>query len=288
MIQNLFHTLRNFTVFGGGVKPDHRAKILHMQPDFISGVHNYCDRWCERCPLTQRCTVYQAESSLTEEARDPNNPQFWAQMTLQFGKAIETLRQFAAERGILLDKVSDTTEFKQMLAQNLLAHATESDTMTEILYKKLEEEAQHYRRRSSAWMQHNRAYFLARQQELIQQLSMNIIIDESELRAFADAMEVIQWYEMFIGAKIHRALSGLDWQELDTDLDPIQNDANGSAKIALLAIERSLAAWEVVRQFFPEKTDELLDIFVLLSRLQRDVQTIFPNAKQFMRPGFDA
>ncbi|MDY6953748.1 MAG: hypothetical protein SWE60_19750 [Thermodesulfobacteriota bacterium] len=28
-----------------------RAK--HEQ--FISGIHNYCDRWCERCPLTSRC-----------------------------------------------------------------------------------------------------------------------------------------------------------------------------------------------------------------------------------------
>ena len=26
--------------------------------DYISEVHNYCDHWCERCPLTHRCAIY--------------------------------------------------------------------------------------------------------------------------------------------------------------------------------------------------------------------------------------
>ena len=26
--------------------------------NFIPGIFNYCDRWCERCPLTARCSVY--------------------------------------------------------------------------------------------------------------------------------------------------------------------------------------------------------------------------------------
>ena len=27
---------------------------LTDNPDFIEGIYNYCDRWCERCPLTAR------------------------------------------------------------------------------------------------------------------------------------------------------------------------------------------------------------------------------------------
>jgi len=30
---------------------------------FISGIHNYCDRWCERCHFTERCEVYAAEEA---------------------------------------------------------------------------------------------------------------------------------------------------------------------------------------------------------------------------------
>ena len=36
-------------------------KELAGDPQFISGVYNYCDRWCERCPLTSRCFVYATE-----------------------------------------------------------------------------------------------------------------------------------------------------------------------------------------------------------------------------------
>ena len=32
-----------------------RIKKLAQNPDFISGIYNYCDRWCERCAFTSRC-----------------------------------------------------------------------------------------------------------------------------------------------------------------------------------------------------------------------------------------
>ena len=31
---------------------------------FITGIYNYCDYWCARCPLTQRCRNYIEESDL--------------------------------------------------------------------------------------------------------------------------------------------------------------------------------------------------------------------------------
>lgn len=36
----------------------------------LEGVHNYCNRWCERCPLTARCTVYVNAHPDSPEARD--------------------------------------------------------------------------------------------------------------------------------------------------------------------------------------------------------------------------
>jgi hypothetical protein len=46
---------------------------------FIDGVFNYCDRWCERCPLTARCRLFASEKELREEmARtDEENAEFW-------------------------------------------------------------------------------------------------------------------------------------------------------------------------------------------------------------------
>ena len=30
-------------------------KGMAKNPDFIPGIYNYCDRWCERCAFTARC-----------------------------------------------------------------------------------------------------------------------------------------------------------------------------------------------------------------------------------------
>src|SRR5262245_58416083 len=36
---------------------------LAKDPNFISGIYNYCDRWCERCAFTSRCFLYATEKS---------------------------------------------------------------------------------------------------------------------------------------------------------------------------------------------------------------------------------
>ena len=36
---------------------------------FISGIYNYCDRWCERCRMTQRCFLYYQDSRREAEHR---------------------------------------------------------------------------------------------------------------------------------------------------------------------------------------------------------------------------
>ncbi|MDY6990017.1 MAG: hypothetical protein SWQ30_18400 [Thermodesulfobacteriota bacterium] len=34
-----------------------KKELLKLAEDnrFISGIYNYCDRWCERCACTSRC-----------------------------------------------------------------------------------------------------------------------------------------------------------------------------------------------------------------------------------------
>ncbi len=31
---------------------------------FIPGIHNYCDRWCERCPFSSRCRAFAIEMTI--------------------------------------------------------------------------------------------------------------------------------------------------------------------------------------------------------------------------------
>jgi hypothetical protein len=61
----------------------------------------------------------------------------------------------------------------------------------------------------------------------------------------------------------------------------------GSAKVALLGIDRSIAAWAILRQGFPDQSDQLLEILVKLDRLRRTGEIKFPEARSFLRPGLD-
>jgi hypothetical protein len=76
-------------------------------------------------------------------------------------------------------------------------------------------------------------------------------------------------------------------EETPQSLNGFPKDSDGSAKIALIAIDRSIAAWGQMRQHLPQREDNILDILVHLDRLRRKTETVFPNAKAFVRPGFD-
>src|SRR5258708_27706280 len=89
----------------------------------------------------------------------------------------------------------------------------------------------------------------------------------------SDAIEVIRWYQFFIPSKIFRALMSFEHQVSAGALVPgarreaatpvademfveiSGNHADGSAKIALIAIDRSLNAWHILQRSLPGKTD---------------------------------
>jgi hypothetical protein len=108
------------------------------------------------------------------------------------------------------------------------------------------------------------------------------VTKEAEL--INDCFEVIQWYMFFIPSKVFRAISGKK-QDNEVWDDPVQSDYNGSAKISLLAIEKSLLSFQYLLPYYNE--DEVLDKLAMLSELKRKLLEEFPQAMDFVRPGFD-
>jgi hypothetical protein len=103
-----------------------------------------------------------------------------------------------------------------------------------------------------------------------------------------EAFEVAAHDCLFIGVKLHRALDGKDRHGTEDggDDDAVQNDWNGSAKIALIAIVRSAEAWSVLASATDEDTPAVLAAH--LKDLRTEVERTFPDAWRFRRPGFDA
>src|ERR1043165_3814334 len=113
----------------------HKEELLALakNPDFISGIYNYCDRWCERCPLTSRCLLYateQADGDLSDpEVHDINNEKFWKKLRSIFESTAEMLREWAEEAGVDLESVDlaqateEARQERQRVSQHELAQA---------------------------------------------------------------------------------------------------------------------------------------------------------------------
>jgi hypothetical protein len=97
-----------------------------------------------------------------------------------------------------------------------------------------------------------------------------------------DAATIVARYCFFISGKVCRALINVAGPCGGDSLD-----ANGSAKAALVALERSHGAWLALSaaKLVPRATAEALLSDVVWLRLE--IERVFPHARSFVRPGFD-
>jgi hypothetical protein len=100
-----------------------------------------------------------------------------------------------------------------------------------------------------------------------------------------DPRSVISWFHLLIHVKAMRALRGL------AEADPADKswpaDHDGSAKVALIGIDRSQTAWLDLVDEGLATPDEAVPFIEDLSWLRDALERTFPNARAFVRPGFD-
>lgn len=97
---------------------------------------------------------------------------------------------------------------------------------------------------------------------------------------------MVRWYQFFIAAKLIRGLrSRIDEDYYLAGDDP--RDSDGSAKAALIAIDRSISAWKLICELEPENADSIHRLLFQLEKMRSGAEREFPNARDFIRPGFD-
>jgi len=74
-----------------------KIKKLAQNTQFISGIYNYCNRWCERCPFTSRCLNFAPgdEQFADPESRDITNKLFWQKLAETFQVTLDLLKETA-------------------------------------------------------------------------------------------------------------------------------------------------------------------------------------------------
>jgi hypothetical protein len=235
---------------------------LANNPDLISGIYNYCDRWCERCPLTSRCLVYATEQEDNEqiENHDQRNEAFWQKLGAIFQETRELIVEWASEAGVDLNGRADDEARHQRKRQLVDNHP-------------LTRAGKKYASAASDWFR---------------ELDQVIDLERESSDGLEDARDVIQWYQYQIAVKTMRALSGRK-EELDdgAELSGLAKDSDGSAKVAMIGIDRSIAAWRLMQLSLPQREVSIVPLILQLERLRHRLEQSFPDAQDFVRPGFD-
>lgn len=247
---------------------------------FISGIHNWCDRWCERCPFVSRCAVGAAEAAMPDEAKDMNNEAFWQALADSFAKTKEMLYKAAKVHGIDLDNIPEEELEQSRREEEELSERSMQHPITVL--------AMSYSDAGHAWLQSNALKEKA--DAAVKEMEMGIrdIDDgEREFLQINECLEVIQWYLHFIAAKCYRLNTETDENAFWEQYPPSERSYNGTAKIALIAIERSISAWALLMEMLPGEEDAIVDLPAMLQRLKRMIEAEFPDAWSFIRPGFD-
>jgi hypothetical protein len=245
----------------------------------IPGIHNYCDRWCERCYFTTRCAVFENETT-ESEANEISNKSFWERLSLNFSKAQALLEQAAQRSGIDLNALATTIEDEQQ-KQKKIRQQSEQHPLSKL--------SERYSALTQEWL-NAQPGMVEKLEELRDRLtlgaaSMEEAKDQTEL--IKDCLAVIQWYDTFIYTKLMRAIMG----KIDDDGWEEENgyprDFDGSAKVAIIGMERSMQAWIKLFELLPEQEDVFFRILGLLEKMKNMTLEEFPKAMDFKRPGFD-
>ena len=270
---------RPLTTIKGAQMDKERLKQLAEDPRFIQSIYNYCDRWCERCPFTARCLNFAlGEEGFDHlEVQDLDNEAFWKKLSETLQVTLELLEEAAEENGIDLHSLNAEELGEEERSNDELARDHECSRTAKLYIEMVDD-----------WLNSARDLFGEEEKEIAHdQLHEAVDTDSSEKdTGLLEPAEVVDWYQHLIYVKLMRAIRG----ELDEEpdfVDEYPKDSDGSAKVALIGIDRSIAAWGEIRNCFPHRSDQIMDILLHLEQLRRNVEKTFPNARAFIRPGFD-
>jgi hypothetical protein len=255
-----------------------KLKKLAADPQFISGIYNYCDRWCERCNFTSKCLNYATagRDNLTPEEQDFTNEAFWVKMGEIFSLTRELIEDSARELGIDPEEIDpEDIENEERCFDEACGHA-------------LTQMAEDYSSKAKIWLENSSKLLNEKEIEFFDRVSLGIETDkiDGEASSIRDALDVIMYYLFFIQAKVIRALHG-KIEGVPEEIEYMPKDSDGSAKVAIISIERTMSAWAVLLQIFTKEEDFILSILAHLKRLHNRMLDEFPDAMAFVRPGFD-
>jgi hypothetical protein len=231
-----------------------RLKEFVLQDGFVFNIFNYCDRWCDKCSSTNKCMNF----ALSESEPELESTEAWVTLKNIIDSTCQMLDDLKERHGI------DPSELDN------IEMAIDPGNHPLILF------ANEVVFRIHKWLEKN---------DLFERLNNMRVLGNPPTEKFTrykESIEVIYWYNFFVSVKIIRAVADL----IEKSEFGIY-DMNGSAKIALVSIDKLIVAWSYILTESAVTEDEVLDILIKLTELRKRTDFTFPDARKFLRPGLD-
>ena len=233
--------------------PDARFLTLATDPNLIPGIYTGCDQWCHYCPATERCLAFKCQS----DSAEPCNP-------------AEDIHRAMFESMKLLKRCYE--------AEGLEPPAK----MLELLG--LERVRPEYVPMHDALEHMGKRYAIAATMYLASREQPPPKDPLPKREHGPTPFDVFVFYHVLIATKIYRAITS-SLEAARTGSPQARWDADVSAKVALIAIDRSSDALQVMAL---DERHALIDhLRRHLARLRKDVEARFPAARGLVRPGLD-
>lgn len=222
----------------------------------IPSIHNYCNRWCERCAFQARCAYYIAQYSEIE-----------VDWSAGLGGEQESLHPFQE-----LNLGANEDIRKRKAAREKMGPFDPEKSALMQFQRKWQK---HY---------HELLEFLSKE-PLFLQLQEEAFLNRPEQIKLDNAGQVLNHYQSLLAPKLARALGGKH-DDLSRQ-SPTQSDWNGSAKVVCLALKHIRTVLQDLELMDLKRPKAFANF---LSETQRFIKLMyfeFPDLDRFQRPGFD-
>jgi len=241
----------------------------------IPGIYHYCDFWCERCPLQERCKWRQDQQTYETLLMHDHAGldaclmgDGWDSDRHDGGLSLLSTSERLAYLAIADRQDPPLPEEEHQRAETALEQKTERQEAHPLAVAASE-------------------YADAVRNELV--VLQGSVLPAEEPRINLAFETVVRHAERMANRAARAAgglVGGLFGDESEEDLRGVQSDANGCAKLLRLLIAESWEAWNELAG--DEQTAELEPHMLgHLGHIRDLVSEYFPRAMEFVRPGFD-
>ena len=262
-----------------------------MAADFIVGIYNYCDYWCDRCAFTRRCRNFAMGEEMRKTERlkarsDEDNACFWDSIEGTFANAREQLdalaeSRFADDLFEGLDEIDDDDLEASMQREEMTRRAVYAHPLVML--------ARTYCTEVAKWSESAKQDIAASVKDIVSRARIGfddtVGTARREFDALEEMMDVILWYHTLLPPKTCRYVDDMmrDGPASGSDGE----DTLGTAKLLLVSADRCISAWMHIREHLPTQEDSILRFLVMLDRFRRMIERQSPSARAHIRPGLD-